>query len=124
MRYLSPLLPAALVLAMACATQPAKTTPPEAPQPAESRPERSGSIPILSRGLSCNSAVPVDAANEREGVAMENAWIAENYPGANMASRTQTTCNEKPVDRVDLETANGRRVSIFFDISKWFGKAK
>ena len=106
-----------LLLAAACASKPA----PE-PAPAATRPERSGSVPIAPRGTSCNSAVVIDAANEKEGLARENAWIAENYPGAKTVGQALMTCNDKPAGKVDIETANGQKRSIFFDISKWSGK--
>jgi hypothetical protein len=111
------LLTIALLLATACAL----TTPPP-PAPAETRPLTPGAVPIAPRGISCNSAVVIDAATEREGIARENAWIAENYPGAKKVGQSLTTCNDKPADQVDIETANGQKRSVYFDISKWFGK--
>src|SRR5882724_6926325 len=101
MRYVSILAFVALSFAAACATQPAKVPPPEAAQPAATRPERSGSVPIVSRGRSCNSAVIVAAMNEHDGVAEENAWIAENYPGATKNASTVTICDHKPVHKID-----------------------
>jgi hypothetical protein len=120
-------LPATLLFVTACAsTLPPQTAQPVAqrPQvePAATRPMSPGSVPILSRGLSCKSAVVIDAATEREGIANESAWIADNYPGAKKVSQAMTTCSEKPADQIDIETANGQKVSLFFDISKWFGK--
>ncbi|MDP9361596.1 MAG: hypothetical protein M3P29_09100 [Acidobacteriota bacterium] len=128
MRNLFPVLPAVLLIAAACAsTTPPQTAQPVAqqpqPEPAATRPMTPGSVPIPARGLSCKSAIAVDATNEREGIARENAWIAENYPGAKKGSQALTSCNDKPVDQVDIETANGQKVSIFFDISK-FSKVK
>ncbi|HXH40963.1 MAG TPA: hypothetical protein VNN08_20215 [Thermoanaerobaculia bacterium] len=107
----------ALLLATACAST---TAPP--PAPAETRPTTPGSIPIAPRGISCNSAVVIDAATEREGIAKERAWIAENYPGAKEVSQALIQCNDKAADQVDIETANAQKRSVYFDISKWFGK--
>jgi len=81
-----------------------------------------GAVPILPRGVSCNSAVVIDAANEHEGITKEKAWIAENYPGAKMVSQELIRCNDKAADQIDIETANGQKRSVYFDISKWFGK--
>jgi hypothetical protein len=122
----------ALLLATACAT----TTPPPAqtaPQPVaaaaaepaappattETRPR---GVIIPARGLSCRSAIVIDATTERAGIAQEKAWVAENYPGAKVVKQALTTCNDKPADQLDLETANGRSVSLYFDISNFFGK--
>lgn len=133
-----PLAILALLLTTACATTPpppvvetqpapqpvvqAQPEPQPAPAPAETRPRGPITVPILARGLTCRSAIPVDATNEHDGIALENAWITENYPGAKKVSQALITCNDKPADQVNLETANGRSVSLYFDISKWFGK--
>lgn len=111
------------LLATACASTPTPTPAPEPAAPAETRPERSGgTVPIAPRGISCNSTVIIDAANEKEGIAKENAWIAENYPGAKKVGQELITCNDKTADQIDIETANGQKRSVYFDISKWFGK--
>lgn len=81
-----------------------------------------GAIPIAPRGVSCNGAVVIDAATEHDGIAKENAWLAENYPGARKVQQALITCNDKPADQIDIETANGQKRSVYFDISKWFGK--
>jgi hypothetical protein len=124
----------ALLLATACATTTAPPATQTAPQPAaaaaaaepaappattETRPR---GVIIPARGLSCRSAVVIDATTERAGIAQEKAWIAENYPGAKIVKQALTTCNDKPADQLDLETANGRSVSLYFDISNFFGK--
>jgi len=98
-----------LLFASACAS-----TPP-APQaaPAETRPERSGSVPIAPRGISCNSAVVVDGANGRAAT-MEDQWLVENYPGAKVVKRSSATCNDKPADIIEIETANGQQRSVYF----------
>ena len=116
-----------LIFATACASTPVPTpapipAPTPTPAPAETRPATPGAVPIAPRGISCNSAVVIDAANEKEGIAKENAWIAENYPGANKVKQALIKCNDKAADMIDIETANGRKRSVFFDISKWFGK--
>jgi|SRR3954464_427663 len=118
----------ALLLATACATTP---TPPAAqPAPAattetaaaETRDTRPRGVILPARGLSCNSAIVINATTEQTGIAEENAWISENYPGARKVGQSLLTCNGKTADQVDVETANGRKVSIYFDISNFFGK--
>jgi hypothetical protein len=83
-----------------------------------------GTVPIAARGLSCRTAIPVDASTEAEGTKKENAWIAENYPGATKTAETVTMCDHKPVHKIDLDTANGRQVSLFFDVSSWAAQPK
>ena len=128
-------LPATLLLIAACATKPATPTAAPAPapapvvQPAEApaatRPMMTpGAVPIPARGLSCRSAIPLAVTTEANGIAKEDAWIADNYPGATKASRTQTACDGKTVDQLVLDTANGRRVTLFFENSGWTTKPK
>lgn len=114
-----------LLLATACATTPAppaaQTAPVTEAAPAEKRPATRPII-IAARGLSCNSEIVINATHEKAGIAEERAWINENYPGAKMIKQGLTTCNDKPADQIDIETANGRTVSIYFDISNFLGK--
>ncbi|HEV7428871.1 MAG TPA: hypothetical protein VGQ46_21165 [Thermoanaerobaculia bacterium] len=123
----------ALLLATACATTSAPPAAQTAPQPAaaavaqpaapaETANTRPRGVIIPARGLSCNSAIVIDATNEHDGIAKEKAWINENYPGAKEVKQARTTCNGKPADQLDIETANGRSVSVYFDISNFFGK--
>ncbi|MEA2237301.1 MAG: hypothetical protein QOC81_2025 [Thermoanaerobaculia bacterium] len=118
-------LPIALVFIAACssttpppAAAPA-TQPAQAEAPAEVRPQRSGIVPIASAGRTCRSAVVLAATTAADGAAREDAWITENYPGATKVSTAATTCNEKPAHQIDIQTANGVKVSLFFDISGW-----
>ena len=102
---------AALLLA-ACAS-----APPPASEP--------GATPTAARGLSCESAIVIDAKNEDEGVRREMAWIRDNFPGARKDSQDLLVdCNGKGShhDAVHITTANGQKVTIYFDISGWFGK--
>ena len=125
MRNLLPLSATILFIAACASTPPPQTAQSVAqqaqPEPAATRPMTPGAVPIAARGLSCRSAIAIDATDSREGIAMENAWIAENYPGAKKGLQALTSCNDKPADQVNIETANGQKVSIYFDISKWFG---
>src|SRR4051794_27501538 len=122
----------ALLLATACATTPAPPAEQPAPQPAvtaatetapaETTDTRPRGVILPARGLSCNSAIPLKATNEEAGIAEEHAWIQENYPGAQVpVQQSLTKCNGKPADQIEIETANGRKVTIYFDISN-FGK--
>jgi hypothetical protein len=115
-----------LLIATACATTPAPqpvaaaaAEPAAPPATTDTRPR---GIIIPARGLSCRSAIVINATNERDGIAQEKAWITENYPGAKQVKQALTTCNDKPADQIDLETANGRSVSLYFDVSNFFGK--
>jgi len=123
----------ALLLAAACATTPAPpaaqtASQPAAPAatetaPAETTNTRPRGIIIPARGLSCNSAIVIKATTEQAGIAEEHAWIQENYPGAQVpVQQSLTKCGDKPVDQIEIDTANGRKVTLYFDISNFFGK--
>jgi len=110
---------AAAVVALlfaACASAP--PAPPPDVRPTGGRP----SPPTAARGLSCDSAIVIDAANEHEGINREYAWIRENYPGAKRESQDLLQCNGKPADAIHIVTANGQKVTLYFDISGWLGK--
>jgi hypothetical protein len=118
----------ALLLATACATttqtapQPTTAAAAESAAPPATTETRPRGVILPARGLSCNSAIVITATNEHDGIAQEKAWIHENYPGAKEGKQALITCNDKPADQIDLETANGRAISLYFDISNFFGK--
>ena len=91
-----------------------------APTAGDAKP--TGGVPIASRGLSCESAVVIEARNTDAGINREMAWIRENYPGSKIEGQSLTKCNDKPADAIHLVTADGNKVTIYFDISGWFGK--
>ena len=131
MRNLTRLVPAALLFIAACAsttTTPQAAAPVPRPSqvedPASERPRSSGAIPIPSRGLTCRSAIAIDATTDSDGAVKEDAWIQDNYPGATKTSTTVTACEGKPAHQIDLQTANGRKVTLFFDITGWTAKVK
>ena len=95
-----------LVLAMACAS-----TPAPAPSAASSQ-----------DGQTCETAIRIDAPNEDAGINAEYRWIAEHYPGYHRGGQALLQCNNKPVDKIDFTDVNGNKVTLFFDISGWFGK--
>ena len=121
----------ALLLAAACATtptpqpasQPVAAATAEPAAPAETRDTRPHGVILPARGLSCNGAVVIKATTEDAGIAEEHAWIQENYPGASVpVQQSLTKCGDKPVDQIEVDTANGRKVTLYFDISNFFGK--
>jgi len=124
----------ALLLAAACATTPAPPPAQTATQPtaaaeaqpaapAETADTRPRGVIIPARGLSCNGAIVIKATTEDAGIAEEHAWIQENYPGAQIpVQQSLTKCGDKPVDKIEISTANGRKVTLYFDISNFFGK--
>jgi hypothetical protein len=107
---------ALLLAACASAPTPAPEVRPTGGVPAE---------PTASRGLTCENAIVIEARNEDEGIKREYAWIRENYPGYKRESQDLLMgCADRsrPTDAIHIVTANGEKVTLYFDISKWFGK--
>jgi hypothetical protein len=74
-------------------------------------------------GSDCAAAVQiVGAPDERAGVAAEHAWLTEHYPGYSLVKQTLTDCADRPADRMTIQTAEGVRRDVHFDISGFFGK--
>jgi len=112
--------PAAQSVSQPVAVAPAPAPVPEPAATADTRPR---GVILPARGLSCNGAIVIKATNEQAGIAEEHAWIQENYPGAQVpVQQSLTKCGDKPVDQIEIETANGRKVTLYFDISNFFGK--
>jgi len=73
-------------------------------------------------GSSAKTAVVITAPNEDKGVAAEYAWLAKHFPG--YATRGQSLVHEdkKIYDTIQFTTKDGKSMTIFFDITGFFGK--
>ncbi len=67
-------------------------------------------------GLSCATRVVAPS------VPAEYAWVKQNYPGARVEMQALSRCGGVPADELYLRTVEGRRVTLYFDISSFFGK--
>lgn len=73
-------------------------------------------------GSDYSKAVVVSAKNETDGVAKEYEWLKTNYPGSQVISQGLGEKNGKPFDIFRIKTASGEEKSVYFDISRYFGK--
>ena len=73
-------------------------------------------------GSSYEKAIIIEETSETKGVNAEYAWLKQNYPGYKMGSQSLAYKDGKPYDILNFETADGVKKSIYFDISKFFGK--
>lgn len=130
---MKPALAIALLLAACCANQPPAVQPAAAAQPAPavqsapvSQPQPAGSrrlsVPLPARGTTCATAVSAPGKNRDEGIAAENAWISDNYPGAKRVKQSLAMCDGNTADVVEIRTADGQTVKVYFDIREWLGK--
>ncbi|MCU0445315.1 MAG: hypothetical protein MUE85_10390 [Microscillaceae bacterium] len=89
-----------------------------------------------SKKISTNSSTSTDIVENdasRDGssaekaivvksIEAEYAWIRKNYPNSRMRSQALVFVKKKPYDILKITTAEGEEKSIYFDISKFFGK--
>lgn len=64
-----------------------------------------------------------EAKNEKQGVAAENAWIQTQFPNhQKLRQRCRNNESGRRIDEIILKNPDGKEVSVFFDITDWFGK--
>lgn len=76
----------------------------------------------LPDGGSYETAVVIKEKSETAGVRAEYNWCAEHYPGYKTQRQALTNKNGKPYDILTIETADGSKKEVYFDISNFFGK--
>jgi len=77
----------------------------------------------VSDGSSLEHAVVITGATgETEGVRSEYAWLSKQYPGYRPRAQSVVRNNERTFDRLEIQTANGQLVVVYFDITSFFGK--
>ena len=92
---------------------------PEAPAPIEYTvlaPNEAGPDTIP-----CERPVQVKAKSDRLGVREERDWLNEHYPGHSAYGQALAGRNGRPVDILDFKSADGRPISVCFDITNSFG---
>ena len=108
MKYLLALSVAAVL--SSCATP---TTP---TAPTTSAPLSSGA------GASYQTAIVVPATNEVSGVAYEYDYIRAHYPKSKFISQALSQHGGKPYDIMTFAAADGTKRTLYFDISRYFGR--
>lgn len=74
-------------------------------------------------GTSMATAVVIDAANEADGVAAEYAWLSEHFPGAHVVNQSLLTpAGDHVYDALEFTARDGTKRTVYFDISRFFGK--
>jgi hypothetical protein len=71
---------------------------------------------------SYETAVKIQEKTETAGVAAEYEWIRKNYPGSKTGGQSLLEHNKIPYDKIEITTAGGEKLDLYFDISKFFGK--
>ena len=109
------LLACALVIA-ACQSAPREKSPAPAAETINGLAVHGGD------GSSVAKAVEIMASTASEGVPAEYAWIRARYPGAKPSGTSLITSGGKYYDAIYIVTAEGKEMTVYFDISKYMGK--
>ena len=80
------------------------------------------SLTNVQDGLSFQNAIIINKTSEKQGVDAEYEWIRNNYPGSKVNLQSLTDKNGIPYDLIDITTADGKKLTIYFNIKKFFGK--
>lgn len=73
-------------------------------------------------GSSFEKAVVVGEKTEAAGIKAEYSWIERHYPNYKFEGQSLSFKNDRAYDLMKIETGDGRRITLYFDISKFYGK--
>ena len=73
-------------------------------------------------GSSYEKAIVITEKSSGKGIAAEYDWLKKNYPGYKLLSQSLSHHNKKSYDVLSIQTADGARKEIYFDITGFFGK--
>lgn len=76
---------------------------------------------LAKAGSSEETAVSINAQNTTEGIAAENAWIAEHMAGCQKTGQALIQGQKGLYDKITVQCPNGEQ-EVFFEISNFFGK--
>ena len=73
--------------------------------------------------IPCDQAVVIKAANSERGIAAERRWLGKHYPGHSRYSQgIDRGPNRRIYDVLSFRRREGREVSVFFDITSFYGQ--
>jgi hypothetical protein len=71
-----------------------------------------------SDGSSVEYAVPITGGtSSSSAVRSEHSWLAQRYPGYKRRNQSQITVGQRTYDRLEIETADGQSIVLYFDIT-------
>ena len=73
-------------------------------------------------GSSFENAIIIKETSEMKGVSAEYEWLDKNYPGYVSEGQALLYNNSRPYDKINIKTKDGKHISVYFDISNFFGK--
>lgn len=73
-------------------------------------------------GSTYDKAIVITETTEGAGGRAEYAWIKQNYPGSRPHSQALIFHEKRTYDIINITTADGKEVAIYFDITNFYGK--
>ena len=73
-------------------------------------------------GKSFATAIVIKEKTETAGVEAEYKWLAKHYPGYKLGGQTLSGHGKKHYDKMEIVTADGQALTIYFDIDNFYGK--
>lgn len=73
-------------------------------------------------GSSIEKAIYINQKNETKGVADEYKWLDAQYPGYKKMGQETIFKDGHPYDLVHIRTAEGKKMDVYYDIIKFYGK--
>ena len=73
-------------------------------------------------GSTIEKAVIINGGTEETGVHAEYAYIQKHYPGYKRGGQSLLNQQGRDYDAIEFRTADGKKMTIYFDITAFFGK--
>ena len=73
-------------------------------------------------GSSIERAVIIKATDSLAGVRAELKWIRRNYPNWQLEQQSELKVKGRVYDKMDFIAPDGRRKTLYFDITSFYGK--
>ena len=73
-------------------------------------------------GSSFEKAIIIDQKTERAGIDAQNSQLLALFPGSKRVSQRFELYKDKQHEIINISTADGREVAVYFDVSSYFGK--
>jgi len=73
-------------------------------------------------GTTMAKAVVINGATESTGLDAEDAWLAKHFRGYELRQQSLLNSKGKMYDAMDITTQDGKKMTVYFDITGFFGK--
>ncbi|MEO6962018.1 MAG: hypothetical protein ABIY90_08630 [Puia sp.] len=85
-------------------------------------PSRNAPVSVVQDGSSFETAIVINETSESAGIRAEYRWIKEHYSGYKVKRQSQPNFRKRPYDVIQIQFSDDRVVSLYFDISHYYGK--